>query len=300
MRTVYAKLFLAVFLSEICLSCANDVIPPEQIIASKLSERFATNDYIDLAKLPTNPYEGVGVTVERLHQRFLAVPALSGTRSLIGRQLGITSEQVKVRLEAIMSDVLPKAGITYDQQLKDGFDRISKNLTKYYLTSESVNQYLTDAENDQKITSFEKQIIQLELVELTNARNNEQVRKICATAEYELMKSSSNPASISKLLMMNSVIRNVYENQLMSESGPLRISFDDTPRVEKAAVAWVAGALVVMAFIFIAEALSDPGCTTACQLTLTMSGMIGLWGGLQICEEGDASTGYLPCYQQMP
>lgn len=253
-----------------CAQNENDSNASEHLL-NNLSERFKQNDYVKVADMGfVNPHEQIGKNVEDLFQKMIKHPLYEEISELPYNEtaptLGIKDPKKLLLAKAMCTEVLNSEGYSI---LEKQLDDMNSWLSKYALNSEGVITLFNDAEKDKALTFLEHELIKLQLQEVTTAKTYSQIQDISSTTEFEIYNSQLPDNDKSKLLVLNSVIRNVF-NRLTPQIGKLNVPpilFSEDPIfLQTAGTEYVVVGVVLLiaAVNGWITAYNNPNCTAPC------------------------------------
>lgn len=203
MRRLIARFFLIVFTIQIVASCTGVDVDTEDPVLEVLTQRFDTNDYIQLSELPQHPYEKTGLVAHQLFKEVMLLSNVKGSRSIIGNPIGATFPEKLERTKSIAAQILLKNDIRVDDAELTLFN---ERIKKYKYLAGDLDRFIADAEEDGRLTLLESTVLKKEIRELGMARGMAQIQSICATVEFEVYRSNLSQKSKDKLILFNCIV----------------------------------------------------------------------------------------------
>jgi hypothetical protein len=295
-RKAIARTLLMIFVAQLLIRCSDKplISTVEDALLNQLSARLAERDYVSLGNGYTNPYEELGKQSDKIYKDLLSTfrYQLTGDNSLhygyaVIRQDLVRHEKIKKmarmaieRNNSIFSDRGPD--LVYDK------------LQGYKFTSEDMQRFFDNAVNDGSLKPVERAIIVLELRAIVESKTDLRQREILQTVEYEVSNSSIDESSKNKILLINTIGRNLLNSQGI---GPLNgygfNLFSESPFQQTTPVA-IASFFLTFIVVSLIVLFTDPNCDAACQQQMVAS--IAIYGALAmlVCDPS-VGTGCPPC-----
>ena len=301
---IYARLFLVIFITQFLLSCANknEQANASEDLLNSLSERFAKNNYVNPANVALeNPYENVGDKSKLLAYNFERnLPFTTKARdfnSQIGQYtpyklMGLESKEFVKMTKAISRKVYTEQDENFPESR---FDQLNERLLKYNLDSEGVTSLLNDTEKSSGISPLQRRIIEIQLQEMATAKTNAQAIAICATVEYEVTRSKIDGREMNKILFVNSITRNSFENDF-PEHKTYGYNYLSTEPFHKVTVGMSVMVVVFLASVVIAAFNCDPA-DFSCNSSIAAANLMGAVFG--VAYDSYTANG-VPCGSEYP
>lgn len=216
MRTTLTLLALLGLMVLIPFGCDTPagIYGPESTLIDRLKERFDHNDYADPSIASRNPYDkaskearAVFVKISRKMMSKSKDPesALrdnSSRTTLHADNFGTTDTET-------LASITEELTSQYPSLTEESVATVNRRLSQVQYSEDGVSALLDDARNQHLISSFQYEVLRMELAELVSAPTEEKAIAVIATVEDALMNSPLASEQKDWLLQVNATARNV-------------------------------------------------------------------------------------------
>lgn len=223
MRTTLTLLALLGLMVLIPFGCDTPagIYGPESTLIDRLKERFDHNDYVDPSVASRNPYDKASKEARAVFAR-ISRKMMSKSKDP-GSALRGNSSRTTLRADNFgTSDADALASITeeiagqYPSITAESVATVNRRLKEVQYSEDGVAALLADARDQQLISSFQYEVLRIELTELVSTPTEEKAIAVIATVEDALLNSPLASEQKDWLLQVNATARNVT-----APSGPI-------------------------------------------------------------------------------
>lgn len=233
--TLLALLGLMVFIPFGCDTPAT-IYGPESTLLDRLRERFDKNDYVDPSVASRNPYNKMGMEARaaclKISRNLMArsKDAGSGLRDNSSRTT-LRDDNFGTSDSDALASITEELTSQYGSLTEGSIAEVNRRLTQVQYSEDGVAALLTDARDQQLISSFQYEVLRIELNELVSAPSNEKAIAVIATVEDALMNAPLASEEKNWLLEVNATARNVTSPEGAIASNATRGLYKQTAAV---------------------------------------------------------------------
>jgi len=216
--TLLALLGLMVLIPFGCDTPAG-IYGPESTLIDRLKERFDRNDYVDPSVASRNPFNKAGKDARAVCLKIsrklmarskdssgLALRSNSNRTVLRENNFGTSDSEALAAVSEEITSYYAQQSVSFSAE---NVAAVNRRLSQVQYSEDGVAGLLTEAKDQQLISSFQYEVLRIELNELVSAPSDEKAIAVIATVEDALLNSPLASEQKNWLLEVNATARNV-------------------------------------------------------------------------------------------